>query len=241
MPSWGGAAKGAGTGAAVGSVIPGVGTVIGGGVGALIGGLFSHGKPKAADGSDLSADGSDGSTPTTADQLTKTLTDQSAKLSKRGDQLGASGDNSMKLVTDYFSKLVGGDEQALLDATKVERGRVINQYDTARNAITQFGPRGGGSTSASAYSRISEANELSDVTASARTNAADKLTGIGATEQGLGLSADQLASGDIGQVLQSLFGQEQLDAQKSGQKSANYSALAQGIGTILALYLTRKK
>ena len=234
--SWGGAGRGAGSGAAVGSIVPGYGTAIGAGVGALIGG-FKGGPKKDTAGTGA---GSSGSGNLSVDALTKALTDQSTKLGARSDQLGGEGDLSTKAVTDYFRALVGGDPAALLDATKAERGRVIDQYDTARDAIAKFGPRGGGSTSASAASRISEANQLSDITAGARTNAADKLAGVGLSEQGLGLSAEQLASGDIGQVLQAMFGQQQLDVQKSGQKSANYAAMAQGIGTLIGLYLTRK-
>lgn len=236
MPEWKQGIAASGQGAATGMGFGGPWGAVAGGVAGGIYGTFFQKNPEKEAAKLAAKNGG----VTSTDELIKSLTDQSTKLNARGDQLGGEGDESTKAVTDYFRKLVGGDAAALLDATKVERGRVIDQYDTARDAIAKFGPRGGGSTSASAASRISEANQLSDITAASRTNAADKLAGIGLSEQGLGLSAEQLASGDIGQVLQAMFGQSQLDLTKRGQNAQTSAAIAEGLGTLIGLYLTRK-
>lgn len=226
MPSWGGAATGAGTGAAIGSVVPGIGTLVGGGVGALIGGVFGGGNDKdKAKAEDPAATAS------------AALAKSSASNRKRADQLGGDGDAAMQLATQYFEKMLGGDPTA----TNPQVGMVIDQYDTARKNIAEFGGRGGGTTSASAQSRVDQAGKIADVRASGMTAGAQALAEIGQAEQGLAISADQLASMDLNSVMQHALGEKQLDVQESGNRSMMTSQLAQGLGYLLGQYLTRKK
>lgn len=237
MPSWGGAAKGATTGAAVGSFVPVIGTGVGAGIGGLIGGLFGGGDKKdEASGGDGDVSGG-----VNYDSITRQISERAGKKSARADALGAEADESMALVTDYFRKLAGGDAAAVAQATQPQRARVIDQYDTARNAIANFGPRGGGSTSASAMSRISQANQISDITAGAQADGADKLANIGMAQEGLALSAEQLASADMNTLISAVLNREGLDAQKSAGKGQMAAGLAQGLGTLLGLFLTRSK
>ena len=230
MPSLGGAASGAATGASLGSFVPGIGTAVGAGIGGLIG-LFAGGKKK---------------TPTTdpnaltLDALMKSVQGNATDLGQKADVLGDQGSDQLAPILKYFKQLAGGDPTALLEATKPERGRVIDQYDTARKAIGEFGPRGGGSTAALAESRFSEANKLSDVTAEARSNAMDKGAQLGTTLTGLGLSADQLQSADLNTVISAILQKQGLDVTKRGQNAAAASGIAEGLGTLLGLYLTRQ-
>lgn len=242
MPSWGGAGSGAGAGAAIGSVVPGLGTAVGGGLGAVIGGLFGgkkHDDPHAAGVSGDEGGAKNGLA--TYDQITKAIAKHQAGATERSNKLGAEGDDALAQVSQYFKQLAGGDASAVMDATKQQRGRIIDQYDTARNAIANFDGRGGGATSASALSRIAQANQISDVTSEAQSTAADRLAALGLNLESLSLSSDQLASHDLDSLISAVLGSEQIEAGKSAQKSQTAAGLAQGLGTLLGLFLTREK
>lgn len=230
MSRVGGAASGAATGATIGSVIPGIGTIAGLGIGGLLGGLFGGGG-----GDDQSA-----SANASLDPLITKLRSSSDATRAQGDALSSMSSEALAPVLDYFKKLVGGDSQALLSATTPERSRVIDQYDTARKNLSEFGGRGGGSNAAQASSRFNEATDLSTITATARNNAVNSLGSIGTNLAGLGLSADQLASADLNEVISAVLGEQQLDAQKRGQNLSALSGLGEGVGSLIGLLLTHK-
>lgn len=238
MPSWGGAASGAASGAALGSIIPGIGNLGGALIGGIAGGLFSHGAKKAGSGSTTTGTTNpDG----TIDAITKTIGGRADANTKRADALATEGDDALGQVTNYFKQLTSGDPAAIQQATMPQRARVIDQYDTARDAIAKFGGRSGGATSASAMSRISEADKISDITAGAQSEGADKLAQIGLGTDQLALSHEQLASTDLNSIIAAMLNKESLDVTKSGQKSQSAAGLAQGIGQLLGLFLTRGK
>ena len=192
-------------------------------------------------GGDQSPSGQDGASgDKNLDPLLKTLQDQADSTKAKSQALAGQGQEALGPVLEYFKKLVGGDQQELLAATRPERARVIDQYDTARKTISQFGGRGGGANAALAGSQFSEANELSNITAMARTNAANSSAQIGETLTGLGLSADQLATADLNSVVSAILNKKYLDVTKSGQKAQLAGGITEGLGTLLGLYLTRK-
>lgn len=229
MPSWGGAGRGAAIGAAAGSFVPGVGNLVGGGVGALIGGL------RGGDDEDATPSATPGGGAPTLASVTKQLSDRASQPNAHGDN---EGEDMLRQFAEYFRNMIA-DPMA---ATTAERGRVIDQYDTARRSALEFGPRGsGGSTSASALSRVSQANQLSDTTNAATTNAADKGAGIAAQLAQLGISEEQLRTMDLGQLLQAVMGQEQLRQGDANRRGQMISGMAEGVGTLLGLYLTRNQ
>lgn len=216
------AAKGAGEGAAIGTaVFPGIGTGIGAGVGALIG-AFTGNKPKI-DPQELAG-------PTGA------LNAASALKLSQGTGLFDNGQDSLAAVLDYYKKLTGNDPSAVLDATKPERGRVIDQYDTARRAIANFSPRGGASSEASAESYTQEANQLTDITSKARSDAFDKSATLGTSLEGLGLTAEGLASSDLGTVINAILASKGLSQQQSQANAQLYAGLGEALGQGIAAY-----
>lgn len=223
-----GAATGAATGAGIGSIIPGIGTLIGGGIGGLIG-LFKGGSDSTP------------STPAT-DDLTNAITglkDASSTVGKQGAQLTGGATDQLAPILNYFKQLTGNNPSAILDATKPDRGRVIDQYDSARRAISNFAPRGGASSDALASSYTSEANQLSDITSTARSTAIGQSASLGTTLEGLGLSAEQLQGADLNTVVNAILGQKGLDLQASGQNKQLAAGLSEGLGMLLGLFLTR--
>lgn len=235
--SLGGAAKGAADyglkGAAIGSFVPGIGTLVGGGIGSGIGffkGLFG--------GGDDEEEKKKFDPEQTAMSTIEGLQAQSKKNSAKGDELGGLSTQALAPVLDYFKNVASGDPGALMAATMPERGRVIDQYDAARKAAVMAAPRGGGTTSALATSYISEANQLSDITATARREGATTLGNMGINLAGLGLSADQLASADLDSIIRAVFAQKGIDAQKRGQNMAMWGDIGEAAGSIIVEILS---
>lgn len=168
------------------------------------------------------------------------LGDQSKQAGQTADSLSGMSTEALAPALQYFSKLLGDNPTAILDATRQERGRVIDQYDTARRAMEQFGPRGGGSTSALAESRFSQAESLADITSTARRDAAAGAAQLGTQLAGLGLSAQQLESMDLGAVISAVLNREGLNVQKRGQNLQAAGGVGEALGSLLGLYLTRK-
>lgn len=167
------------------------------------------------------------------------LTESSAALRAKGDEFDAAGMDSLRPVLQIFKQLVEGDPEALAAATQPERARVIDQYDTARRTISEFGPRGGGTNTLLGQSQFDQASELSNIIALARRNALDTSANLGTTLSGLGLTADQLASADLNTIIQAILAQKGLKTQERGQSAALAGGLAEGLGTLLGLFLTK--
>lgn len=223
MPGgWGDAGKGALTGASIGSFIPGIGTGIGAGVGALGGWLFG-GK-----------DDKDKTSPENPeDPYRQLLTDSASNLRKTGGDLVASGGQGVERVMQYLQSILGGNPAALMDATRVDTGRVMDQYDTARRAATTFGPRGGGTNSTIGESYFKQAEDVANIGSEARQNALSTAASLGTTMTGLGLSAEQLASQDLNTVINSVLTREGFDVSKRGQNMEALGSLGEALGTII--------
>jgi len=234
MPNWKGGGKGAlsgaAKGAAIGSVVPGVGTLIGGGIGAAGGflkGLFSKG--------DKDKDGEEGD-PEAGDVAS--LRESAAEQRATGDAMGAQGQAAVAPVLQHYKDILT-DPSANMAATRGQRGRVIDQFDAARQSASRFGARGGGTNAAVADSYFSQAGQLNDIASAAQNDAATQLGQLGTTMTGLGLSADQLASADISTVIQAVLGREQIKAGKSAANMALLGDLGSAAGDIIGGVLAK--
>jgi hypothetical protein len=183
--------------------------------------------PKGPNGGDDSADDEEGINP-----LLERLKSSSDGLRGKAAGLGDMSEGALGPVLQYLQQLQNGGSD-LMAATMTERGRVIDQYDGARKAISQFGPRGGGQTGALAESRIAQGNALSDVTSNALTEGRKLASTLGLSLGGQALNAEQLASADIDSVIRAILGQESLDVQKRGQTMAMWGGIGEAAGTIL--------
>lgn len=231
MPSLGGAGKGAAIGAGIGSFVPGIGTALGAGIGGLWG-LFSGGGDKKDKQDKQRAE-----LMPYLDQLEAMAKNQR----QQGSDLADTGTSTLMPAIKYLRNILSANPAEAMAATAPERGRVIDQYDTARKAISEFGPRGGGTTSTLAQSRLSEAGDIADVTNTARREAFGQSAGLGTTLTGLGLSADQLASADLNTILESLLTVQGHDVQRHAGNLQALGGLGQGLGSLLGILLTRPK
>ncbi len=168
------------------------------------------------------------------DPFTSKLLSNSEGLKSKANEFGNMSAESIGPVLQYLKSILGDDPSAILDATRQDRGRVIDQYDTARQTIAQFGPRGGGTTSALAESRFSEAETLADLTSSKRSEAVALSGQLGTAFAGLGLSADQLADADLNTILNAILAREGFDVAKRGQNMEALAGIGEAVGTIIA-------
>jgi hypothetical protein len=174
----------------------------------------------------------DGENP--EDSFTDLLNRSSQDLRGVGSDLRGQGNEAIGPILSYLKDIYGSNPSAAMDATRADRGRVIDQYDTARKAISQFGPRGGGTTSALAQSQISEGTDLNEILSGARNEARGMTAQLGTSLTGLGLSADQLASMDLNSIIGAILRREGFDVERRGQNMGAWAGIGEAVGTILA-------
>lgn len=173
------------------------------------------------------------------DPYTSLLSKYSQQSNMQGQRLTGMGTEALQPAMQYLQQLLGADPQGILEATRADRGRVIDQYDAARKAVENFAPRGGGTTSSLAQSRFQQAESLADITSSARQTAVGQAGALGTSLAGLGLSAQDLASRDIGQIINAVLAREGLNVQQRGQNMGLLGDIGQTIGTLLGIWLGR--
>lgn len=173
------------------------------------------------------------------DPYTKALGASAATAGAQGKEFGDMSATALTPVLNYFKSLTGSNPAALLDATRMQRGRVIDQYDTARRTAENFGPRGGGLTSALAGSQFSEASDLTDITSQAKTAAAGQLATLGPALANLGLSAQALQTQDLDSIINAVLAREGVNTQKRGQNLALAGDIGKAAGSLLGVWLGR--
>lgn len=151
-----------------------------------------------------------------------------AKLNAGGNSLTGEGQSALDPVLKYFKALASGDPSQALAATTPQRGRVIDQYDTARRSAANFTPRGGGQASTQQESRTKEASDLANVTSSATTDATKSLAALGGTLTQQGISEQEASVNALVSTLQPLLQQQQ-------QQGADTASIFKSIGEIAAV------
>lgn len=228
MPNWGQGGKDAATWGTTGFTVGGpVGGVIGA-AGGFLKGLFTKDKKKEA--AKAAAD------PNSPENLLKASANKTGAV---GDALSQQGEDATAPAQQYYKGLLSSNPSELLAATAPERGRVIDQYDAARQATAEFGPKGGGTASALASSRTQQANQLGDILSTGKREAAGASAQLGTQLTGLGLTAKQLQSADLNSILQSVLTREGFDIEKRGQTMGAWAGVGQAAGSVLGSYLAK--
>lgn len=224
--SWGNAISQGGTYAAAGSMFGPWGTLIGGGLGLAMGAMQDD--PEKVDVQKL-----------LGPDLTR-LRSRSDEMHKLGGELTAQGTDALSPVLSYYKSLLSGNPASVLAATTPERGRIIDQYDTARKAIS-MGPRGGGTTSAMAQSQIAQGNDLQEILTTARDKGAAGAAAVGSSVLGAGMQANALANQSLDQVIGAVLGGAGLDIRQNESQAAQDAAQGEAMGTMIGLLLTSGK
>lgn len=155
-----------------------------------------------------------------------------SNLGATGAGLVGQGQAALGPVLQQLMQIIQGNQTAVDTALAPQESSIISQYDTARRAIANFTPRGGGQTSALAGSRIAEAGKISDLRSSARTSAIGELASIGGTELSAGTSLESTG-------LQGLLASLQSAITERGQNLSFFGDLGKGIGSILGAWIGR--
>lgn len=158
------------------------------------------------------------------------LKQNTTSLTNTGKALGESGSDVMGPALQYLKAVTGGDPAAIAEAIKPERRRIIDQYDTAKKNVAEFGPRGGGTAGALAQVNATEAGDLATAGAQARQGAMSQATSTGTALQGLGVGATQAAGQNLQTSLQAYMKQ----AEDSGKSAAD---IGMGIAKIVGMFL----
>ncbi len=135
-------------------------------------------------------------------------------------------------ASKYLGDIMGGDRQAILEATMPERRRVIDQYDTAKKAISEFSPRGGGLAGSLSQVNAQQASDLSTIGSQARSQGVDAASKLGLAIRGMGLQREQLASLSLNQLIDSLTHQED-------QSHETMMGLGESLGSVIGLSMIK--
>src|SRR2546426_12498436 len=131
---------------------------------------------------------------------------------------------------DYFSKLLSGDRQEMLQVVAPEVNAIRGQGATGRRALSQFTPRGGGTTSALAEEPFRESGAITDLLNKVRPEAGKGVTDIAGILGRLGASEMDLGGNALAQWMSYLLGDKQIS---TGTTNAGISAGGQGAGEII--------
>ncbi len=140
--------------------------------------------------------------------------------------LGA-GSQVMQQPLNYYSGILGGDRQGMLETVAPEVNTILGQYDTAKRAVAENAPRGGGSNTTQANAPYALSGEITNLLNTVRPQAAAATTDIGKTLSALGTTETGQAGNLINQNAWTQLGKGQQQAGMAG-------ALGKAIGSILA-------
>lgn len=165
------------------------------------------------------------------DALVQQSLDKSNQTAAIGKEQLALGESGMFPVFDYLKKAAGGDKATLAQAAQPETARITTQYDTARRAISNFAPKGGGAVSATAESFAKEGSDIASATAKVRTDAVSELGTLSAQISQLGVNASTASADELSQALQALIGRDAASKSMWGQIAGG---AGQAAGSIIA-------
>ena len=158
------------------------------------------------------------------------LETETRKTGIKGDALDESGEATLEPALKWLKGLTSGNQQDVMQATMPDRRRVIDQYDTAKKAIAEFSPRGGGTAGALAQVNASEASDLATTTAGARQAGIKTAVDLGTALKQMGLSADSLDSQNMANLISAYSAKAQQDSARAG-------GLGSALGSILGALL----
>lgn len=170
-----------------------------------------------------------GSTPSNTDinSLIQDISSQSKQSRESGRSALDQGFKTMDPGLKYLAGLLSGDRGQLTAATAPEAKTILDQYDSARKAVSELGPRGGNKGQEISESYFKQADAMTRLLETIRPGAAKELAGLGLDISKLGLEELQLGEDDLTRILDALSGIR-------GQNLQSYGALGQGIGNIIA-------
>ena len=166
----------------------------------------------------LAPDGMDAAGPTREAQAA------ARQLGRTGAETSQAGADTLRPLLHYLAAINSGDPTAIMEATAPERRKVLDQYDTARQA-SQFSPPGGGTASAMVGLATKEASDLSMVGAKARADAAQLAGQIGTQLTQTGAGTEAAAANQLTNLLNPIIRQKEGDDKSTFETFANLAQM----------------
>jgi len=139
------------------------------------------------------------------------------------------GEKALGQSLDYYTPLLTGNRQAMMEAEGPQISTLAQNYMNAKKQISQFAPRGGGTTSTLAQAPFNLADQITQLLEGARTNAASQVANIGSSLANIGVSAMNTSASTAGTVQsQQLQQQQQTNEILSGLGSALGKVVSSG-------------
>lgn len=170
-------------------------------------------------------------------QGASTLFGQGSDTVASGKKKTDTGFDTFAPLISRFMKIVTGDASEIDAASAPEISGTKDSYQAARDAVTNFTPRGGGLSSAMSANRTQEASDISKIRASVRSNADTSLAEIGKalmmsgiSEQQIGLGVESASLGDFAKLLDAAIKQDENSSSFWGSIGGVIGKLLGGLG-----------
>lgn len=113
---------------------------------------------------------------------------------KFGKGQAAAGADSLGTASNFFKTLLSGNQAEIGTVLAPEIGTINNQADQNRKTIATFGNRSGGNNAEINHSTDTASAAIQNMISTLLAGSGQELGQLGATQEGLGLSAEQLAA-----------------------------------------------
>lgn len=165
--------------------------------------------------------------------LTNLLGTTAADIGSSGKSTYASGTALFDGPTRYNEDILNGDRNAALAQEAPDVRSILSQYDGARQALSEFAPRGGGRASGGSNLAFKQAGDINALLQRARPQASANLTNIGQILSSLGLSQEQLGLTGENYAAQDLLGRRGQNIQENANTQQILAGLGASIGKLL--------
>jgi hypothetical protein len=152
------------------------------------------------------------------------------KFGKKESKLGF---KSLKQLFPYFRTLLSGDRQAMTELLAPELRQAGTAYEQGKRNIAEFGPRGGGTTSAISGLETARAGAVSDIYQKARPYAAQGLMQTGGLLTSAGAQNLGTATGAYGAQMGGYTNLAELVEKQRQARAQAWGGIGSGIGSIL--------
>jgi hypothetical protein len=158
-------------------------------------------------------------------------------LLDKGGRATDSGINALMPLISHFAKIVSGSASDIDAEAASEVGGVKSAYQSARDNITNFTPRGGGLSSSLAASRTAEAGDVAKVRSSVRKDAESGLAQVSQILSSLGLSEQQLGVNTKGAGIQGMGKLLDIALKQDEDSSSLWGKIGGTIGAVAGSFL----
>lgn len=148
-------------------------------------------------------------------------------LTKAGGQMVGDAQESLTLAKNHYQRLLAGDSDTTMRALQPQVRGILHQYDAAKRATGEFGPRGGGRNEAMQDINFKEAGDVGTLIGGQATEAANKLRDIGAQFGYVGLGETGQGEASYMDALRAIMQQQSLYLQSTGMSIQEQQAKQQ--------------